>query len=91
MAAHIVAVYRDSKKPYCHSIVVAMSYMYRERVRKLIDTALWRTLLTVTQNCCGGDWQQREAYRHINSVARNDKPLLTTIMWQQLLANVHGL
>ena len=50
-----------------------MTYMYIERVRHLIDTALWRTVLTVTQNRCGGDYQQREAYKHINSVARNDK------------------
>ena len=52
--------------------------MRGERVRYLIDIALWRALLTVTQNCCGEhNKQQREAYRHINSVAMNDKSLLT--------------
>ena len=37
----IFQVYRDSKKRYFHSTVVAMTFACRERVRYVISTALW--------------------------------------------------
>ena len=39
---HIFQVYRHSKERYCHSTVVAMTYMCRKRVRYLIATAMWQ-------------------------------------------------